>query len=405
MPHRNRTSQTKPAIAAPRLWLITGLVVAALVTAGRPAAQRERCFDDGSGGQICLGGRFLAFWEQQGAAAVFGAPITPALTQTTPDGAFTVQYFERARFELHPENRAPYDVLLGRIGAEAFAASPPRPAAAPTAGACQTVAGAPHQICGAFRLYWRSHGLRLDNLRPFAERESIALLGLPLTPPLAEVGADGRATLVQWFERARLDQRPDGSVVAAPLGRQIVQATPAPAQQPTSTPLTTIAPAAPAQVTPTFVPTATTIPTATPTTTPVRTPTPVVPTLTAAPPPPTAPPVFNVPPPAVPCNRNVPPPANGLQLWVTDPNDPDNTDQMTACARLIVGGQPARGASANLIRYYPEGTRSANPQSTAYDGVAAFIFYTGAGSPGRPSQIEAVTTYQGTPYRAILPLP
>ncbi len=29
---------------------------------------------------------------------------------------YTVPYFERARFELRPENQAPYDVLLGQFG-------------------------------------------------------------------------------------------------------------------------------------------------------------------------------------------------------------------------------------------------------------------------------------------------
>jgi hypothetical protein len=29
-----------------------------------------------------------------------------------------VQYFERNRFEHHPGNPPPYDVLLGRLGAE-----------------------------------------------------------------------------------------------------------------------------------------------------------------------------------------------------------------------------------------------------------------------------------------------
>jgi hypothetical protein len=28
-----------------------------------------------------------------------------------------VQYFERAHFEYHPENKTPYAVLLGRVGA------------------------------------------------------------------------------------------------------------------------------------------------------------------------------------------------------------------------------------------------------------------------------------------------
>jgi len=30
---------------------------------------------------------------------------------------YTVQYFERAVFELHPENQPPYDVLLSLLGA------------------------------------------------------------------------------------------------------------------------------------------------------------------------------------------------------------------------------------------------------------------------------------------------
>jgi hypothetical protein len=29
---------------------------------------------------------------------------------------YTVQYFERAVFELHPENKSPYDVLLSQLG-------------------------------------------------------------------------------------------------------------------------------------------------------------------------------------------------------------------------------------------------------------------------------------------------
>jgi hypothetical protein len=31
-----------------------------------------------------------------------------------------VQYFERARFEYHPENQPPYDVLLGLLGRQLF---------------------------------------------------------------------------------------------------------------------------------------------------------------------------------------------------------------------------------------------------------------------------------------------
>jgi hypothetical protein len=36
---------------------------------------------------------------------------------TRADGQpFTVQYFERARFEWHPEKSAPWQVLLGQLG-------------------------------------------------------------------------------------------------------------------------------------------------------------------------------------------------------------------------------------------------------------------------------------------------
>jgi hypothetical protein len=36
-----------------------------------------------------------------------------------------VQYFERARFEYHPENQAPYNVLLGQFGQRALATRQP----------------------------------------------------------------------------------------------------------------------------------------------------------------------------------------------------------------------------------------------------------------------------------------
>jgi hypothetical protein len=33
---------------------------------------------------------------------------------------YLTQWFERARFEYHPENAAPYDVLLGRLGSALY---------------------------------------------------------------------------------------------------------------------------------------------------------------------------------------------------------------------------------------------------------------------------------------------
>ncbi|MEO5951914.1 MAG: sortase, partial [Chloroflexia bacterium] len=52
-----------------------------------------------------------------GGLAQFGYPISEEFVETLEDGKpYTVQYFERARFELHPENAAPYTILLGQFG-------------------------------------------------------------------------------------------------------------------------------------------------------------------------------------------------------------------------------------------------------------------------------------------------
>jgi hypothetical protein len=69
-----------------------------------------------------LGGRFLAYWQANGGLAQFGFPIGEVSEQGLEDGrTYPVQYFERARFEYHPENPPPYDVLLGQFGRQILA--------------------------------------------------------------------------------------------------------------------------------------------------------------------------------------------------------------------------------------------------------------------------------------------
>lgn len=65
-----------------------------------------------------VGGVFLAYWQGNGGLAQQGLPISEEFTETNElDGkAYTVQYFERAVFEQHPENPAPYNVLLSQLG-------------------------------------------------------------------------------------------------------------------------------------------------------------------------------------------------------------------------------------------------------------------------------------------------
>lgn len=55
--------------------------------------------------QHTLSGKFLMFWNKRGGLAVFGYPISEPIEEPSPtDGVVRVaQYFERARFEYHPE--------------------------------------------------------------------------------------------------------------------------------------------------------------------------------------------------------------------------------------------------------------------------------------------------------------
>jgi hypothetical protein len=64
--------------------------------------------------------RFLTYWETFGGLAIFGFPISQELTEN----GFTVQYFERARFEHQPGVWAErFDVLQGLLGVQAVEGS------------------------------------------------------------------------------------------------------------------------------------------------------------------------------------------------------------------------------------------------------------------------------------------
>jgi hypothetical protein len=84
-------------------------------------------------------GRFLAYWQQHGGLAQQGFPISGEFQEKSDlDGkTYTVQYFERAVFEMHPENQPPYDVLLSQLGTfrwrEKYAGHQPGPNQPPPA--------------------------------------------------------------------------------------------------------------------------------------------------------------------------------------------------------------------------------------------------------------------------------
>jgi hypothetical protein len=79
---------------------------------------------------------FKSYWEHHGLAdpalssyaqslALFGLPLTEARLETNPtDGQqYLTQWFERARFEWHPQEPDSYKVLLGLLGSEVHEAT------------------------------------------------------------------------------------------------------------------------------------------------------------------------------------------------------------------------------------------------------------------------------------------
>lgn len=90
---------------------------------------------DGQERSVC--GPFLEYWQSHGldlgdprtsereSTMLFGLPLTAPKMETNPDGATVMtQWYERARFEYHPNNPAASRVLLGLLGRE-FLAPPP----------------------------------------------------------------------------------------------------------------------------------------------------------------------------------------------------------------------------------------------------------------------------------------
>lgn len=69
-----------------------------------------------------LSGGFQDYWTAHGGLDQFGLPLTEVFRERLEDGQeYEVQYFERARFEYHPENRPPFDILLGQFGRRVMA--------------------------------------------------------------------------------------------------------------------------------------------------------------------------------------------------------------------------------------------------------------------------------------------
>jgi hypothetical protein len=176
--------------------------------------------------QHSLADPMLSYWKAHGGLPVFGFPVSEAFGERSVDTGTTypTQYFERNRFESHPENTAPYHVLLGRLGDEVLKhqgrdwQSFPKAATTAAHRFEQTGHALAHR---PFWRYWSSHGLEFDGKRGVSYAESLALWGLPLSEPQMETNSSGDRVLTQWFERARFEDHGTKGVLLGLLGNEI----------------------------------------------------------------------------------------------------------------------------------------------------------------------------------------
>ena len=144
-------------------------------------------------------GAFRQFWQATDGATYFGAPLTAA---HWIDGR-SVQYFERARFEVDANG----EVRLGPVGAEALERTRDQPEPATARANCAFISTTRHNVCAAFRDLWL----------PAKD-----IMGAPLSEAVWRNG-----TRVQYFERARLEQRRGQIVQLANLGDEALARVPA----------------------------------------------------------------------------------------------------------------------------------------------------------------------------------
>jgi hypothetical protein len=192
-----------------------------------------------------ISGRFLDYWNSHGGVAQQGFPISDPLTETSDvDGKpYTVQYFERAVFEAHPENPAPYDVLLSLLGTLLYNNKYPSPPATQTPNASAGSILFPEtgkHLGGLFLDYWNSHG-------------GLSQQGFPISDEFDELSAlDGKPYKVQYFERAVFELHPENAgtpyeVLLSQLGTFRWRA-----KQPSASPPTPSLPSLPSGLPPTM---------------------------------------------------------------------------------------------------------------------------------------------------------
>lgn len=149
-----------------------------------------------------VSGLFLEYWDKSGGLPQQGYPISALMGEVSDLNGkpYAVQYFERAVFEFHPENPAPYNVLLSQLGT--FQYKKKYPAGAPnqqpnTGPGSQLFPETGKRVGGPFLAYWQKNG-------------GLQQQGYPISEEFMEKSdLDGKTYRVQYFERAVFELHPE----------------------------------------------------------------------------------------------------------------------------------------------------------------------------------------------------
>jgi hypothetical protein len=193
-------TRTPGTAATPSASTTPGIVATTTPVASPTAGAGDRHFPETG---FTVPSVFIKHWDANGGLAIFGYPISAARTERNlTDGKdYLVQYFERNRFEHHPEFKGtPNEVLLGLLGVELnrwrtfdptepFTDTPTRIYMAPTK----------HSLAEPFLSYWRNKG-------------GLGIFGYPISEPFLEKSiTDGKTYEVQYFQRNRFEFHPENS--------------------------------------------------------------------------------------------------------------------------------------------------------------------------------------------------
>ncbi len=149
-----------------------------------------------------LRGAFLDYWTHYGGLPQFGYPVTEEFVEPageTGKEPMMVQYFERNRFERHPENAStPYEVLLGSLGRDFHDSDPPE---------------APRQSPDSRYFAPQPATTLMAPSWPTGKPMAGSSYGYPITEAYYEQKnpTNGRSYLVQYFERSRFEYHPENA--------------------------------------------------------------------------------------------------------------------------------------------------------------------------------------------------